>query len=153
MGKMIHDYRKGLRPKMDERNRLIIPALDIIKALRPKWVILENVANMVNTLIYDETNQLVNIIDYMKHTLGDSYFGEPTVIDVADYGVPQHRKRLITVLSRNDNEKARKAFSEKGKILPDYTHSMCDTLFTHHWVTLREAIGRLPALRAEKGKK
>ncbi len=151
MGKMLNDYRKGLRPKMDERNRLIIPALDIIKALRPKWVILENVANMTNTLIYDENNELINIIDYIKRTLGDNYFGEPTVIDAADYGVPQHRKRLITVLSRNDNEKAKKAFSVNGKILPNYTHSMDDTLFTQHWVTLREAIGELPTLRAEKG--
>ena len=35
------DYRKRLRPKMDERNRLIIPAIEIIKALKPEWVILE----------------------------------------------------------------------------------------------------------------
>lgn len=151
MGKMLNDYRKGARPKMDERNRLIIPALDIIKALRPKWVILENVANMTNTLIYDEKNELVNIVDYIKCTLGDTYFGDPTVIDVADYGVPQHRKRLITVLSRSDNDKARKVFLAKGNILPEYTHSMNDTLFTQHWVTLREAIGELPPLRAEKG--
>lgn len=152
MGKMLNDYRKGLRPKMDERNRLIIPALDIIAALRPEWVILENVANMTNTLIYNEDNELINIIDYIKHILGDDYFGEPTVIDVADYGVPQHRKRLITVLSRSDNDRAKKVFSSKGRLLPDYTHSMEDTFFTHHWVTLREAIGELPSLRAEKGK-
>ena len=51
MGKMLNDYRRGLRPKMDERNRLIIPAVQVIKALNPEWIILENVANMVNTLI------------------------------------------------------------------------------------------------------
>lgn len=151
MGKMLNDYRKGLRPKMDERNRLIIPALEIIKALKPQWVILENVANMTNTLIYDESNELINIIDYIKRSLGTDYFGEPIVIDAADYGVPQHRKRLITVLSRNDNETAKRAFQSRGKLIPDYTHSMDDTLFTHHWVTLREAIGDLPNLRAEKG--
>lgn len=150
MGKMLSDYRKGLRPKMDERNRLIIPALDIIKRLRPEWVILENVANMTNTLIYDENNELINIIDYIKRTLGDVYCGEPVVIDVADYGVPQHRRRLITVLSRNDN--AKQIIAGGGKLLPDYTHSAEDTLLTHHWVTLREAIGDLPSLRAEKGK-
>ena len=151
MGKMLNDYRRGLRPKMDERNRLIIPALEIIKALRPKWCILENVANMTNTLIYNENNKLVNIIDYIKHTLGNEYFGEPVVIDVADYGVPQHRKRLITVLSRNDNALARKAFDSHGNLLPKFTHSVDDTLFTRHWVTLWEAIGKLPVLRAEKG--
>lgn len=152
MGKMLNDYRKGLRPKMDERNRLIIPALDIIKALRPNWVILENVANMMNTLIYDENDEPINIIDYIKRALGSLYFGTPAVVDVADYGVPQHRKRLITVLARNDNAKARAAFSARKGLLPDFTHAPEDTLHTHHWVTLREAIGELPSLRAEKGR-
>ena len=54
MGKMLNDYRKGLRPKFDERNRLIIPAIQIIKKLQPDWIIFENVSNMGNTLIYDE---------------------------------------------------------------------------------------------------
>ena len=31
-------------------------------------------------------------------------------------------------------------------------HSSTDTLVTSHWITLREAIGNLPKLRAEKGK-
>ena len=150
MGKMLSDYRKGIRPKMDERNRLIIPAVEIIVSLRPEWVILENVPNMVNTLIQDENDKLVNIVDYIKHKLGDLYCGEPIVIDVADYGVPQHRKRLMTVLTRN--ETAKKAFEAAGKLIPDVTHSAKDTPFTRHWVTLREAIGELPALRAEKGK-
>lgn len=151
MGKMLNDYRKGLRPKMDERNRLIIPALDVVKALQPKWVILENVANMTNTLIFDENDELINIIDYIERELGSDYFGQPTVVDVADYGVPQHRKRLITVLSRNDNEKALLEFENNGKLMPRYTHSMNGDLFTRQWVTLREAIGSLPPLRAEKG--
>ena len=34
--KMLNDYRRGLRPKMDPRNRLIIPALWIIKEF-PKY--------------------------------------------------------------------------------------------------------------------
>ena len=63
MGKMLSDFRKGLRPKMDPRNRLIIPALNIIKKLQPEWVILENVANMGNTIILDEDEQPINIID------------------------------------------------------------------------------------------
>ena len=152
MGKMLNDYRKGLRPKMDERNRLIIPTIRVIKALHPRWVILENVSNMINTLIYDENDELVNIIDYIKHELGGEYFGTPTVIDVADYGVPQHRKRLITVLSHKGNAAAECAFETKGTLLPSYTHSMQDTPGTRHWVTLREAIGKLPPLRAVRGK-
>lgn len=151
MGKMLSDYRKGLRPKQDPRNRLIIPAISIIKSLQPKWIILENVANMENTLIYDDNNKLINIIDYIKRELGDTYIGCPQVIDVADYGVPQHRKRLITVLSKK-NQNTIKYYEKNGSLLPKPTHSAIDTPFTQHWVTLREAIGELPELRAEAGK-
>lgn len=73
MGKMLSDYRKGLRPKFDERNRLIIPTLDIIAELQPEWVIFENVPNMQNTLIYNEEGELVNIIDYIFERLGNNY--------------------------------------------------------------------------------
>ena len=149
MGKMLSDYRKGLRPKQDPRNRLIIPAIEVIKELKPEWIILENVANMVNTLILDENEELINIIDYIKRELGDEYVGEPTVIDVADYGVPQHRKRLITVMTRN--KKGKSYYEKNGTLIPTSTHSSEDTLITKHWVTLREAIGDLPPLRAENG--
>lgn len=149
MGKMLSDYRKGLRPKMDARNRLIIPAVQIIKALQPEWVILENVANMENTLILDEENCLINIIDYIMRELGDNYVGKPFVVDVADYGVPQHRRRLLTILSKSP--KAKQYFADHGTFLPPATHSEKDTLFTKHWITLREAIGAFPELRAQRG--
>lgn len=150
MGKILNDCRKGLRPKMDKRNRLIIPAIEIIKELQPEWVILENVSNMENTYIFDRNDNLINIIDFIKRELFDIYIGEPLVIDAADYGIPQHRKRLVTVLTKN--KKGREFFNSGKKLIPDATHSEFDTLITKHWVTLREAIGNLSPLRAEKGK-
>ncbi|WP_416175475.1 DNA cytosine methyltransferase [Clostridium sp.] len=150
MGKMLSDYRKGLRPKYDERNRLIIPAIKIIKALQPEWVIFENVANMVNTLIYDENDELINIIDYIHRELGEDYVGKPEVIDCANYGVPQHRVRLLTVLSKS--KLAKEYYDKKGTFIPDITHSQDGNFSTKPWVTLKDAIGDLPPLRAEKGK-
>ncbi len=150
MGKMLNDYRKGLRPKMDPRNRLIIPTVKIIKELKPDWVILENVINMFNTLIIDETGDLISIADYIEKILGDMYSGKPQAIDVADYGIPQHRKRLVTVLTKNIKGKA--MFELNKTLIPPKIHSSTDTLLTHHWVTLREVIGNFPPLRAEKGK-
>lgn len=150
MGKMLSDYRKGLRPKYDERNRLIIPAIKIIKELHPQWVIFENVSNMVNTLIYDEGDQLINIIDYIHRELGGNYVGEPQTIDCADYGVPEHRIRLLTVLSSTKN--GRSYFSEHHSFLPMPTHSQAGGALTSPWLTLRDTIGDLPSLRAESGK-
>lgn len=149
MGKMLNDYRKGLRPKFDERNRLIIPAIHIIKELKPEWVIFENVANMGNTLIYNENDELVNIIDYIHTELGEEYVGEPQVIDCADYGVPEHRVRLLTILSRT--EKGKEYFQKNKRFIPYPTHSQDGDLFTAPWITLRDAIGTAPPLRAEKG--
>lgn len=150
MGKMLSDYRKGLRPKYDERNRLIIPAIHIIKKLQPKWVIFENVSNMGNTLIYDENDDLINIIEYIHRELGPDYVGEPAIIDCADYGVPEHRIRLLTILSRTDA--AKEHFRIYKSFLPEPTNSAEGNLFTQPWRTLRDAIGHLSELRAEAGK-
>ena len=51
MGTILNNLKKGIRPQFDPRNRLIIPAIEIIKKLQPEWVILENVPNMTNTVI------------------------------------------------------------------------------------------------------
>lgn len=150
MGKMLSDYRKGLRPKYDERNRLIIPAINIIKRLKPEWIIFENVSNMGNTLIYDEEDKLINIIEYIHRELGEEYMGEPKIIDCADYGVPEHRIRLLTVFSRTS--KGKEHFQRYDTYLPQKTHSRDGDLLTKPWITVKQAIGDLPSLRAEKGK-
>lgn len=149
MGTMLRNFKKGIRPKFDERNRLIIPSLRIIKALQPEWVIFENVPNMGNTLIMDDSDELINIIDYIKRELGDNYVGRAEVIDVCDYGVSQHRKRLITIFTRTTKGKAH--FASVGSFIPSPTHSKIDTMFTSHWVTLRECIGSLPPLSSRSG--
>lgn len=150
MGKMLSDYRKGLRPKMDERNRLIIPAVSVIKTLRPLWVIFENVANMENTMILDENDELIKILDYIAKQLQDEYAIFHKVIDCADYGVPQHRRRLITVLTRT--QEGKEYLVQHKSLLPEPTHSENSTLVTNKWITVRKAIGSFPPLRAEQGK-
>lgn len=141
-GKLINEYRKGNRKKLDERNRLIIPAIDIILELNPQWVIFENVPEMINTVIELSDGELINIIDYINLKLGHIYSGKPEVVNVADYGVPQNRKRLITILTRNTN--GVNEFKTKGTLLPDKTHE-------NNWITLRDAIYNLPALDGKKG--
>jgi DNA (cytosine-5)-methyltransferase 1 len=150
MGKILNDYRKGLRPRLDERNRLIIPTIKIIKQLEPEWIILENVANMINTRIMDESNKLLNIIDYIKSELSYNYVGKEEIINCADYGVPQYRKRLITVFSRTKNGK--KYFREHKSFLPQALFSPEETLYSQKWRTVRDAIAKFPVLSSIKGK-
>lgn len=112
-------------------------------------MIFENVPNMVNTYILDKNGQLTNIIKYIHKELAE-YVGDPKVVDVADYGVPQHRKRLITILTKN--KKGIKYYESQKTFLPIPTHSKTGDLYASKWITLRDAIGHLPPLRAEKGK-
>ena len=52
----------------------------------------ENVENMKNTIIQDEDNRYVNIMDYIERKLGNEYVGSAEVVNCADYAIPQSRK-------------------------------------------------------------
>jgi len=149
MGKMLSDYRKGLRDKFDPRNQLIIPTINIAVALQPKWIVFENVPNMENTIILDENDNPINIIDYIFKRL-DNYVGKAEVVNTADYGIPQIRKRLITILTRTDEGK--ELFNSYKSFLPPATHSSSPNVLEKTWITLRDAIGSLPVLDAVEGK-
>lgn len=45
-GTLLNNIRKGNRPKFDERNRLIIPTIQIANELNPRIIILENVSDV-----------------------------------------------------------------------------------------------------------
>ena len=120
-GKLLSEIRKGNRKPDDPRNRLIIPTLHIVKRLRPYWLLLENVPTMNNTVIQDENEEYVNIIDYIRRELEPDYCGQALVVNCADYGIPQMRKRLITVFTRHPLGK--QYFEKHSTFLPAPTHS------------------------------
>lgn len=148
MGKMLSEYRKGLREKFDPRNQLIIPTMKVIKALQPEWVILENVPNMQNTIILDENGKPKNIIEYIFETLND-YVGESKVINFSSYGVAQDRKRLITILTKSNVGKT--AFKKLGTFIPSPEYGQ-NSLFLKQTKTLRDVIGDVPPLDASEDK-
>ena len=150
VGKRLQEIRRGRKPKDDPRNQLIIPTIEIVKALRPDWLLLENVQEMQNTIIPVKDGEYMNIIDYIRCELGEDYVGGPEVVNCADYGIPQTRVRLITIFTRTESGK--KYYENNGTFLPKRTHSQTGVEGTKPWVTLKEAIGSLPPLSAEKGK-
>lgn len=144
LGKLLDNIRKGKRPKLDPRNRLIIPALRIASQLKPQWIIFENVSQMSNTIIKDEQGNLVNILDLIPEYLGKEYVGESKVIEFADYGIPQRRKRLITIYSRLDN--AKKFLNNGGSLIPEKTHDKLGKNNLQKWVTVRDVIAKFTPL-------
>lgn len=149
VGKRQQEIRTGRKPKDDPRNRLIIPTIKLVKRLKPKWLLLENVQEMQNTIIPLEDGSYKNIIDYIREELGPEYIGGPEVVNCADYGIPQTRIRLITIFTSTENGKA--YFNKYGSFMPIKTHSDKGAVGTKKWVSLRDAIGTLPKLSAKEG--
>lgn len=96
-GKIARAVERGDRPKLDPRNRLVLSALEIAERLRPKWVVLENVVPMRNTVIEygGAAMNILRIVDGRLARIG--YRGGAATVDFGRHGVPQDRSRLITV--------------------------------------------------------
>ncbi len=147
MGRISNQIKKGKRPKDDPRNRLILPALDIIEHLNPKCLIIENVCAMRYTCILNENDEYESILSIIYRRLSNYVF-RSTIINVADYGVPQNRKRLITIAIHKD-------FTSECRISDYFSYdlSVFHAPKTHgvenqKHITLRNSIGHLPPLDA-----
>lgn len=118
----------GKMDPTDERNQLISYAIDIIKELKPKYILLENVPQLLKTKI-KINNKLITIPEYIHLELDEHYFfAKQNLVSAMDYEVPQMRKRNLFLLSRKDQAYKWEIPNPKPQI------------------TLREAIGNLPSL-------
>lgn len=147
-GKLLNSIRKGDKPIHDERNRLIIPCINIAIALKPRFFVMENVPELENTVIMKNGNpeDVIFILDYVAEKLGSEYKGIWEVVEFADYGVPQRRQRLITVFSRDVFVKE---YIQKFKtVLPEHTHTKVINNGKLPWLTVRGSIAGLPVLDA-----
>ncbi len=143
-GTLLRNAREGKRPALDPRNALILPALDVIEDLRPKWVVFENVSEMRNTLIRDRDGEMKHILRIIHDRLEPDYDGSAYDVEFADYGVPQRRQRLITVLTREPASLA--AYRAGNPLIPDPTHSKSGGGGLSKWVSVWEAIREFPTL-------
>lgn len=92
----------GKMYKDDPRNRLIINVVNAIKAIQPKFVIIENVPEILTTSI-KINNKWVLIPSYLNKELGKKYnFNANKIVNAMNYGVAQSRERCIFLLARKD---------------------------------------------------
>lgn len=119
----------GKQKKDDPRNRLIIYVVQAIKALNPKFVIIENVPEILLTKI-EIDGKWIKIDEYLKNNLGTNYtFNINNVVNAMNYGVAQSRERCVYLLSRMDTN-----------IHWEFPAPL------NHITTMRDAIGNLPSL-------
>lgn len=145
-GTLLKNVREGKRPKLDIRNRLIIPALEIINALQPEWVVFENVPEMRRTIIEDDSGNFISILDLIEEKL-KGYVGQPYDVEVADYGLAQRRQRLITVYSKSICHQS--LLKLGGKLVPPTTHSKIKSKYKQQWVGVLNELKIFPPLDAK----
>jgi DNA-cytosine methyltransferase len=118
----------------DPRNSLVFSFVEWVDELQPRVATMENVTGMLS--ISD------HFMDRVEAAFRDAgYTVKYRTLNAADYGVPQTRKRVITVAVRNDQPLPSRWF-------PRPTHSeqkttTLDGRRLREWVTVEEAIGDL----------
>lgn len=83
------DYRK------DPRNRLVLTFIDVVGRIRPRWVVMENVAGFASM----EGGRFVAQVVAELKSRGYKTV-EHRILDAADYGIPQRRKRFVLIANR-----------------------------------------------------
>ena len=119
----------GNMNKLDPRNQLITYGIEVIKKIKPKYIMLENVPLQLSTKIRHK-GKVVLIPDFIQDELKDMYnFNNDFLVKTMDYGIPQMRKRNIFLLVRKDLNFSWNFPKPKNKIL-----------------NLREALKNVPSI-------
>ena len=85
----------------DDRNLLVLPISHITQTLAPTFVVVENVAAFLRRKVRDpESGEGISAALLLVHLLADEYDVHPFLTDLADYGVPQRRKRAFLTFVR-----------------------------------------------------
>jgi DNA (cytosine-5)-methyltransferase 1 len=89
--------QKGQRKTInDERNFLFKYFVSVVTYLRPRYFVMENVPNLLTT----EKSYFKNEIEALFEKHG--YFLETGVLNAADYGIPQNRRRAVIIGKRDE---------------------------------------------------
>lgn len=135
----------------DPRNYLFESYIKVLDKFKPKVFVFENVTGLLSAKINGEL-----IVTKILKELGKNYklISKPNsmVLNSADYGVPQIRKRVIIIGVRKDID------ISPEQIYDGIKKTHCDisekkTSKLKSYVTVKEAIGELPKLKQGEGEK
>lgn len=121
----------GSRRTEDERGQLVWKYIRILEHVSPRAFVFENVVGLLSA----KNSKGQKIIDLLKSEFKKiGYEVEMQIINAADYGIPQRRKRVIIVGLKNGNKFVfpKPTHNEKGDGLKKY-------------VSAEEALSDLPA--------
>lgn len=109
------------------RSSLMWYTVDIIKDIKPKYVVWENVKNLLSEKHRHNFDSYIEILGELGY---NSYY---QVLNAKDYGVPQNRERIFVVSIRKNIDKNNFEFPEKQELklrLKDLLESEVDEKYT-----------------------
>lgn len=135
----------------DPRNFLFESYVRVLNYYKPKFFVFENVTGMLTAKINGE-----HIVNKIVAALGENYKvkfdPKMIVLNSANYGVPQIRKRVIIIGVRNDIDiEPEEMYTSIVKTHYDPEMSEEERKGLKKYVTVRDAIEELPSLRPGQG--
>jgi DNA (cytosine-5)-methyltransferase 1 len=118
-------YSRGKSSPADKRWNLLNQFARLVKEIQPDLVTMENVPLLQRQSVFAK---------FVSDLRSDGFSVFHKIVDCADYGVPQHRKRLVLLASK------------LGPI-----EMMEPTVQPEFYETVRDAIEELPRLKAGQG--
>jgi DNA (cytosine-5)-methyltransferase 1 len=121
----------------DPRNDLVLRYLEVAEFLRPKFIVIENVPQMLNHGFDGRLGHLSEtVVEMLEKELG--YSVSIAILNSADFGVPQLRERAIFIASSIGSSSLPKATHTDPKLITRGQESLAP------WVTVGDAIRDLP---------
>lgn len=129
--------------KEDYRNYLFESYMRIVKYFRPKFFVFENVVGLLSAAPdgYPIVNRIRKEFMDAGYKVAENF--RDTLFEVCDYGVPQHRKRVIIIGIRMDYFDVDKCVS--NDMINDFYNVIMPS-FRQKQRTVFDAIGDLPKI-------
>lgn len=128
----------------DGRNLLVEVIADTARELRPRIVVVENVpAFFVRKVRHPRTGRAVSAAALLRRRLQNDYACFPFLANLAEYGVPQTRKRAFLTFVRREDEGLQRLRDAEAAPYPRPTRSAEYPL--RKPVTVRQALAKLGA--------
>jgi DNA (cytosine-5)-methyltransferase 1 len=98
--------QKGLKNSdgTPTRSGLVKYGIEVIKAKKPKYIMIENVKALIQKKFIDDFYDIVNEIEYYGYKC---YYpkkdnGQPTCLNAKNYGIAQNRERIFVICVKDD---------------------------------------------------
>lgn len=79
------------------RNSLVVESIEVIKHIKPRFLIFENVAAFQKTLCTTPDNRIITIAEYIRESLGKDYIITGRIINLMNYGANSSRTRTVMI--------------------------------------------------------